>query len=481
MYFATGHVFAANAIDMFNTRQYQLAAPELRKMAIGGDSTALFIACNILPRIEGYEAGAEFIENNCKHGSGADFVGLCTTYFIGNCGTYFIGSGLTKDKAIALSWFSDANQKQNPYAQYMLAATDVDFNEYFLINGVLTYLNENGFNIFGSENMEQLYSRQVQLLQLPVRFGFHDANNKLGLLYLWGKGAEQDIEKSKQYFKIAKNDEKIAEIEKMQRERLSPEEFSLIKSWRTTTLSDTNGLAGFYADAAPKIYLDHGIAALKNNDLPLALEDLEKSEKMFLELLSNLQIDSYGLHGRINFYLGKIFSTNIGKYKGQLDKAIQYYEASSGLGNRDAKYRLYQIFEKQNPSVALNFLAGAAELGEIEAQKNLALQAWKINDSKEAAKWFNRASRQGDGVSQIMLGIQYYNGLGVLQDFILAHMWFNLAGQNSRLEEKTESNLILRFDREFARISRDDLVLKMSTQQIERAQELAKDFKIVFE
>ena len=56
----------------------------------------------------------------------------------------------------------------------------------------------------------------------------------------------------------------------------------------------------------------------------------------------------------------------------------------------------------------------------------------------------------------------HYNGQGVPQDYLLAHMWFNLSGSNG-VEDAIEK--------------RNMLEKKMSKQQIEKAQEMARNWK----
>ena len=55
----------------------------------------------------------------------------------------------------------------------------------------------------------------------------------------------------------------------------------------------------------------------------------------------------------------------------------------------------------------------------------------------------------------------YKQGLGVLQDYPLAHMWFNLAASQGWTN---------------ARISRDQLAEKMTPAQIAEAQRLAREW-----
>ncbi len=83
-------------------------------------------------------------------------------------------------------------------------------------------------------------------------------------------------------------------------------------------------------------------------------------------------------------------------------------------------------------------------------------------DYKEAAKWYRLAAEQGDTSAQFSLGLMYVEGKGVPQDYVLAHMWFNLSAYNGE-EDGAEA--------------RSRVEKKMSPSQIEKAQEMARNWK----
>ena len=49
-------------------------------------------------------------------------------------------------------------------------------------------------------------------------------------------------------------------------------------------------------------------------------------------------------------------------------------------------------------------------------------------DYTEAVKWFRLAANQGYAGAQSNLGVMYIHGRGVPQDYVEAHKWLNLAG-----------------------------------------------------
>ena len=82
-------------------------------------------------------------------------------------------------------------------------------------------------------------------------------------------------------------------------------------------------------------------------------------------------------------------------------------------------------------------------------------------DYKEAVKLFRKAAEQGNASAQCRLGAMYGIGIGVTEDYIEAYKWFLLAGMNGR--DVTEVKEWLRS--------------RMSHGQIAEAQRLAKAFE----
>ena len=106
----------------------------------------------------------------------------------------------------------------------------------------------------------------------------------------------------------------------------------------------------------------------------------------------------------------------------------------------------------------------AAAQDHAGAQHNLGVRDQEgqgvAQDYAEAVRWYKLAAAQGLADAQYNLGIMYAEGHGVLQDHTLAHMWFNIAavkGDKDAVE------------------NREIAAGKMTAQQIERAQKMARD------
>ena len=53
-----------------------------------------------------------------------------------------------------------------------------------------------------------------------------------------------------------------------------------------------------------------------------------------------------------------------------------------------------------------------------------------VQDYVKATKWYQLAAEQGHSSAQYYIGLMYESGRGVIQNNIMAHMWFNLSASN---------------------------------------------------
>ncbi len=85
----------------------------------------------------------------------------------------------------------------------------------------------------------------------------------------------------------------------------------------------------------------------------------------------------------------------------------------------------------------------------------------------ESAKWYGKAAEQGHAYAQNSLGFMYATGDGVPQDYVQAHMWYDLAA--SRYPPGSDRDKVVR--------NRDTVAAKMTPAQIAEAQRLAREWK----
>ncbi|MGD0364841.1 MAG: tetratricopeptide repeat protein, partial [Bryobacteraceae bacterium] len=87
-------------------------------------------------------------------------------------------------------------------------------------------------------------------------------------------------------------------------------------------------------------------------------------------------------------------------------------------------------------------------------------------DHGEAVKWSRKAAEQGLADAQYRLGLAYYNGEGVAQNYVQAHIWLDLAASVSAGDDLKKYSS-----------ARDEVAAKMTPQQIAEAQRLAREWK----
>jgi len=91
-------------------------------------------------------------------------------------------------------------------------------------------------------------------------------------------------------------------------------------------------------------------------------------------------------------------------------------------------------------------------------------------DYTQAVKWWQKAAEQGDAAGQQLLGVAYYKGAGVPQDYVEAHKWANLAAGRATGET-----------RETSAKQRDLVAAELTPAQIAEAQKLAREWQEQFE
>ena len=89
-------------------------------------------------------------------------------------------------------------------------------------------------------------------------------------------------------------------------------------------------------------------------------------------------------------------------------------------------------------------------------------RAWDAGKPAEALAQWRAAADAGDRRAMLALGRLYLHGLGAPQDYVLAHMWFNLAASRGEKEALKE---------------RDAVAAKMTPQQVAAAQERARTWR----
>lgn len=97
----------------------------------------------------------------------------------------------------------------------------------------------------------------------------------------------------------------------------------------------------------------------------------------------------------------------------------------------------------------------------VRADSDDGAEAYERGDYATALKEWRPLAEQGNAGAQTLLGLIYDNGYGVPQDFVQAHMWWNLTAAQGVDE---------------GRQARDRITEKMTPDQIAEAQRLAREW-----
>ena len=110
------------------------------------------------------------------------------------------------------------------------------------------------------------------------------------------------------------------------------------------------------------------------------------------------------------------------------------------------------------------FLVAALAAGElVRADFEAGQRAWDAGDMEESLTEWRTAASAGDRRAMLALGRLHVQGLGVVQDYVQAHVWLNLAASRGEAAALGE---------------REALAAKMTSEQIATAQERAAAWRL---
>jgi len=167
---------------------------------------------------------------------------------------------------------------------------------------------------------------------------------------------------------------------------------------------------------------------------------------------------------------GADFAKGFDAYEsGDYATALKEWTPLAEQGDAVAQNNLGFMYRKgegvvQDYKTAVKWYILAAEQGYATAQYNLGNNYRKgegvVQDYKTAIKWYTLAAEQGYATAQNNLGVLFAFGQGVIEDKVYAHMWANIARSNG--SENAQKLL-------------DTIVKEMTSSQIEKAQDLARE------
>jgi TPR repeat protein len=180
--------------------------------------------------------------------------------------------------------------------------------------------------------------------------------------------------------------------------------------------------------------------------------------------------------------LGFIYESGAGLKRDWVESAKWFSKAADG-GDESAVFVLSFLGRYWRDRAGANatpiiyeLVEKVAKSGFAVAQFSLGVMYYPIGDPSfdatkgnlaQALVWYRRAAEQGDVDAQIALGLAYAQGIGVVQDYIEADKWFNIAA--SRADSADElADIATRHNK---------LAHMMTSSQIAEAQKLARKWR----
>jgi TPR repeat protein len=159
--------------------------------------------------------------------------------------------------------------------------------------------------------------------------------------------------------------------------------------------------------------------------------------------------------------------------KGDYATALRLWRSLAAQGDWNAQSMLGDMYDKgqgvpRDYSTAVSWYSKAAAQGDGVARSSLramldkALTTFEKSDYATALRLMSPLAENGNSLAQYFLGLMYNGGLGVPQDYVVAHMWFNLAAA--------------RGDKDAAK-NREIVAKQMTPAQIAEARKLAREWK----
>jgi TPR repeat protein len=163
--------------------------------------------------------------------------------------------------------------------------------------------------------------------------------------------------------------------------------------------------------------------------------------------------------------------------RGDYETALRLRHLQAEQGDADAQFHLGVMHEKgqgllRSDAEAIDWYRKAAVQDDAVAQFNLGIMYAKGTSPNHAAAalWYRLAADHGLAGAQFNLGMMYVEGQGVSQDYVLAHIWLDLAASQFPALGMHQRNTTID--------ARDRVAFKMTPPQLIEAQQLAFEWTI---
>ena len=240
------------------------------------------------------------------------------------------------------------------------------------------------------------------------------------------------------------------------------------------------GVAGTYAETPSTLTREGTLGPISAQE---HLERVRRQARLAIQRYEQRSALNHASRPYTNQYvldLGDLARSLSGKPRDWFGQSPAWYQATSEDPAPNPDWRKRRIAE----------LRREADQGNAVAQRKLG-QEYEHADPGEAVRWYRVAADQGDVLSRCLLGIMYYRGEGVPQDYAAAVQWLWAASDHYLCAlwwigevYAASKNTIYAYawwsvaaakGSDDAREDRDDLYENMTGEEIATAQTIAGD------
>ena len=389
---------------------------------------------------------------------------------------YDFGFGVEQEDSEAMKWYRLAAEQGNSRAQFFVG---------------LMYANGQGVSKDNQEAMkwyrlaaEQGYD-EVNIINLAKKNvpealkimirdaekGIAEAQYNLGVMHQYGLAVRQDDREAMKWYRLAaENGYKNTIIYDLANKSVPEALEILTRDAENGVVAAQVNLGVVYANGQgvpqdeQKAFKWYRLAAEQEIAPEKIIIEKTFTKKNVPETLKNLSRDAENGVARAQINLGVMYQYGLVAPEDHKE-ALKWYRLAAEQGDAKAQLFMGLIYTNgqgiaKNSKEAMKWYGLAAE--QRMASKKMMIYDLAKKNAPEALKVLTRDAEKGIAVAQYNLGAMYANGEGVPQDFVLAHMWYNLSGLQGHKDVTNQINLVEK---------------KMSPQQIEQAQEMVRDWK----
>ena len=391
-----------------------------------------------------------------------------------------MGFGVPEDDQEAIKWYQLAAEQGNSRAQLFtgfaydygrgVPEDDQEALKWYQLAEKQGYYQARANIVKLEELVEKNVPQALKGLIDDAEKGIAEAQYTLGVMYANGQGVSQNHKEAAKWYGLAAAQGYTAKtniynlakknVPQALKVLMGDAEKGIVDAQYTLGMMYANGqgVPQDYKEAFKwyRLVAEQGTALEETTEDKLKKKNIPQALKFLTNDAENGVVDA-------QIDLGVMYAN--GQYVPQDDRqSAKWYRLAAENGDSRAQIILSVMYAKgqgvpQSDQKAVKWLRFSMK-ERVAPEKTHIYNLAKKNVSS-AIKILIDDAENGVVEAQNYLGTMYANGQGVPRDYVLAHMWYNLSGLQGHKAATAQINLVER---------------KMSPEQIEKAQEMVRDW-----